>query len=351
MSKSASDSPSLAPGRKPDRDIEVSPEAQVVVAFDDNRAASALVGPYGQNLALVERRLGVVVDSRGNHITIGGSRDACDAARRVLEALYEQALRGRDLAQGDVEGAIRAVIAQGSLFDFDPKLAKSAFEEINLRKRPVRARTAAQDSYIRALKRNELVFGIGPAGTGKTWLAVAHAAQLFERKEVDRIILSRPAVEAGERLGFLPGDMREKVDPYLRPIYDALYDLMDSRIVERALQSGEIEIAPLAFMRGRTLTNAAIILDEAQNTTSMQMKMFLTRLGENSRMIVTGDPSQVDLPNGQPSGLAEAAKLLDGVDGIAQVKFTAEDVIRHELVARIVAAYEGLPQKPAGSRP
>jgi len=168
---------------------------------------------------------------------------------------------------------------------------------------------------------------------------------LFERKEVDRIILSRPAVEAGERLGFLPGDLREKVDPYLRPIYDALYDLMDARIVERALQAGEIEIAPLAFMRGRTLTNAVIILDEAQNTTSMQMKMFLTRLGENSRMIVTGDPSQVDLPNGQTSGLAEATKLLDGVEGIAQVKFTAEDVVRHELVARIVAAYEGKPQR------
>jgi len=237
------------------------------------------------------------------------------------------------------------------LFEFDAKTVKSSFETINLRKRPVRARTAAQDSYIRALKRHELVFGIGPAGTGKTWLAVAHAAQMFERKEVDRIILSRPAVEAGERLGFLPGDLREKVDPYLRPIYDALYDLMDSRIVERALQAGEIEIAPLAFMRGRTLTNAVIILDEAQNTTSMQMKMFLTRLGENSRMIVTGDPSQVDLPNGQTSGLAEAARLLDGVEGIAQVKFTAEDVIRHELVARIVAAYEGSALRPGTTKP
>jgi phosphate starvation-inducible PhoH-like protein len=242
------------------------------------------------------------------------------------------------------------VIAQGSLFEYDAKAAKSAFEIVNLRKRPVRARTAAQDSYIRALKRHELVFGIGPAGTGKTWLAVAHAAQLFERKEVDRIILTRPAVEAGERLGFLPGDLKDKVDPYLRPIYDALYDLMDARIVERALQSGEIEIAPLAFMRGRTLTNAAIILDEAQNTTPMQMKMFLTRLGENSRMIVTGDPSQVDLPHGQGSGLAEATRLLDRVDGIAQVKFTAEDVIRHELVARIVAAYEAAPKKPAGGK-
>jgi phosphate starvation-inducible PhoH-like protein len=173
---------------------------------------------------------------------------------------------------------------------------------------------------------------------------------LFERKEVDRIILSRPAVEAGERLGFLPGDLREKVDPYLRPIYDALYDVMDARIVERALQTGEIEIAPLAFMRGRTLTNAAIILDEAQNTTTMQMKMFLTRLGENSRMIVTGDPSQVDLPIGQTSGLAEATKLLNGVEGVAQVRFTAEDVIRHELVARIVAAYEATPQKPSGGK-
>ena len=340
MPKSASDSSSLAPSRKFDRDMSIPPETQVVIDFDDNRAASALVGPYGQNLALVERRLGVVVDSRGNHITIGGTRDGCDAARRVLETLYEQAVKGHDLAQGDVDGAIRAVVAQGSLFEFDAKNAKQAFESINLRKRPVRARTAAQDSYIRALKRHELVFGIGPAGTGKTWLAVAHAAQLFERKEVDRIILTRPAVEAGERLGFLPGDLKEKVDPYLRPIYDALYDLMDARIVERALQANEIEIAPLAFMRGRTLSNAAVILDEAQNTTAMQMKMFLTRLGETSRMMVTGDPSQVDLPPGQKSGLADAVRLLAGIDGIAHVSFTSADVIRHELVARIVEAYD-----------
>jgi phosphate starvation-inducible protein PhoH and related proteins len=314
--------------------------AQITLAFDDNRLASLLLGQYGQNLALIERRLGVVADQRGNHVAIAGSRDACDQARRVLEGLYERLKRGDELASGDVEGAIRLAIAQGSLFDFDPAGTRPSFEEINLRKRPVRAQTAAQDSYIRALKRHALVFGTGPAGTGKTWLAVARAVQLFERKEVDRIILSRPAVEAGERLGFLPGDMREKVDPYLRPIYDALYDLMDARIVERAMQSGEIEIAPLAFMRGRTLSNAAVILDEAQNSTAMQMKMFLTRLGENSRMIVTGDPSQVDLPHGQTSGLAEASKLLAGVEGIAQVAFTAEDVIRHELVARIVAAYD-----------
>jgi phosphate starvation-inducible PhoH-like protein len=258
----------------------------------------------------------------------------------VLEGLYERLKRGDELVSGDVDGAIRLAIAQGSLFDYDSATAQPSFEEINLRKRPVRARTAAQDAYIRALRRHALVFGTGPAGTGKTWLAVAHAVQLFERKEVDRIVLSRPAVEAGERLGFLPGDMREKVDPYLRPIYDALYDLMDARIVERALQTGEIEIAPLAFMRGRTLSNAVVILDEAQNTTAMQMKMFLTRLGENSRMIVTGDPSQVDLPSGQTSGLAEATRLLRNVEGIGHVVYTAEDVIRHELVARIVDAYD-----------
>ena len=333
---------------------------QTVLAFEDNKLASMLFGQYGQNLALIERRLGVVAEHRGNHVTIEGSRGACEQARHVLEGLYEQLKRGRDLSQGDVEGAIRQAIAQGSLFDYDPAAPRPAFEEINLRKRPVRARTAAQDAYIRALKRHALVFGTGPAGTGKTWLAVAQALQMFERKEVDRIILSRPAVEAGERLGFLPGDMREKVDPYLRPIYDALYDLMDARIVERALQAGEIEIAPLAFMRCRTLSNAAVfgpnneplwgnaavILDEAQNTTSMQMKMFLTRLGENSRMIVTGDPSQVDLPHGQASGLAEAVKLLKGIEGIGHVAFTHEDVIRHELVARIVEAYDrGVPTR------
>jgi len=320
-------------------DSEVGTATQVVVAFDDNRLASALFGQYGQNLALIERRLGVAADSRGNHVTIEGSREAVEQARRVLEGLYQQLKRGNELASGDVEGAVRHAISQGSLFNFD-ETARPGFEEINLRKRPVRARTAGQDIYIRALKRHPLVFGLGPAGTGKTWLAVAHAVALFERKEVDRIILSRPAVEAGERLGFLPGDMREKVDPYLRPVYDALFDLMDTRIVERAMQTGEIEIAPLAFMRGRTLSNAAVILDEAQNTTSMQMKMFLTRLGENSRMVVNGDPSQTDLPPGQTSGLQEAAGLLAGLDDVGHVTFTHADVVRHDLVARIVQAYE-----------
>src|ERR1700746_2988036 len=314
--------------------------AQIVLTFDDNRPASTLFGQYGQNLALIERRLGVVANSRGNQVTVEGAREACDQARRVLESLYERLKRGDDLVPGDVEGTIRLALSQGSLFDFDPAAARQSFEGINLRQRRVGGGPAAQDAYVRALKRHTLVFSTGPAGTGKTWLAVAYAVQLFERKEVDRIVLSRPAVEAGERLGFLPGDMREKVDPYLRPIYDALYDLMDARIVERALQTGEIEIAPLAFMRGRTLSNAVIILDEAQNTTAMQMKMFLTRLGENSRMIVTGDPSQVDLPPGQTSGLAEATRLLRNVEGIGHVVYTAEDVIRHELGARIVDAYD-----------
>ncbi|MGA2941073.1 MAG: PhoH family protein [Xanthobacteraceae bacterium] len=325
-----------------DESLVVAPNnaTQISLTFDDNQLASVLFGQYGQNLALIERKLGVAANSRGNQVTIDGTREACELARRVLEGLYERLKRGDELTQGDVDGAVRLALSQGSLFDFDPSTARERFEEINLRKRRVRARTPAQDAYIRALKRHSLVLATGPAGTGKTWLAVAQAVQLFERKEVDRIVLSRPAVEAGERLGFLPGDMREKVDPYLRPIYDALYDLMDARTVERALTSGEIEIAPLAFMRGRTLSNSAIILDEAQNTTSMQMKMLLTRLGENSRMVVTGDPSQVDLPPGQTSGLAEAVRLLEGVEGIAQVHFTSADVIRHELVARIVEAYD-----------
>lgn len=316
-----------------------------MVAFDDNRLASVLFGRYGENLALIERRLGVTIDQRGNHVSIEGPRESCEQARKTLEGLYDELRQGRDVGTGDVEGALRAAQTQTSLFDSESAVEKPAFDDIRLRKRAVRARTPMQDAYIRAMKRHTLVFGIGPAGTGKTWLAVAHAVYLYERREIDRIVLSRPAVEAGERLGFLPGDMREKVDPYLRPMYDALYDLMDRGLVERALQSGEIEIAPLAFMRGRTLANAAIILDEAQNTTPMQMKMFLTRLGEHSRMIVTGDPSQVDLPPGQSSGLAEALGLLGSVEDIAQIQFTAADVIRHELVSRIVAAYDKADEK------
>ena len=230
--------------------------------------------------------------------------------------------------------------ARRSLFP-DAEGGRGAFEQIGTRRRgPVRARNLAQDQYLRALKRHELVFAAGPAGTGKTWLAVGHAVSLLEQGVVERLILSRPAVEAGERLGFLPGDMREKVDPYLRPIYDGLHDFMDARMVERGMQTGMIEVAPLAFMRGRTLTKSCILLDEAQNATTMQMKMFLTRLGEGSRMIVTGDPSQTDLPPGQKSGLSEAISLLSGLDGIGHVTFREDDVVRHDLVRRIVGAYE-----------
>ena len=314
---------------------------QAVLAFEDNRLASILFGQYGQNLALIERRLGVVAEQRGNHVTLEGSRGACEQARRVLEGLYEQIKRGHDLSQGDVEGAIRQAIAQGSLFDYDPATARPAFEEINLRKRPVRARTAAQDAYIRALKRHPLVFGTGPAGTGKTWLAVAQRRYRCSsaRKSTASSCRGRRWKPASG-LASCPAIMREKVDPYLRPIYDALLR-SDGRTHRRTrAQANEIEIAPLAFMRGRTLSNAAVILDEAQNTTSMQMKMFLTRLGENSRMAVTGDPSQVDLPPGQTSGLAEAVKLLGGIEGVGHVAFTHEDVIRHELVSRIVEAYD-----------
>jgi phosphate starvation-inducible PhoH-like protein len=228
--------------------------------------------------------------------------------------------------------------------------SRLAFAQVATRRKTVVARTAAQDAYIRAMDRADLIFGTGPAGTGKTFLAVAYAATLLERGDTARLILSRPAVEAGERLGFLPGDMKEKVDPYLRPLYDALYEMMPPEKVDRGLQSGMIEVAPLAFMRGRTLSNAVVILDEAQNTTAMQMKMFLTRLGENSKMIVTGDPSQIDLPPGQTSGLREALALLREVEGVAHVGFTDVDVVRHELVARIVRAYDDAGRKASEDR-
>jgi phosphate starvation-inducible PhoH-like protein len=314
---------------------------ELTLAFDDNRLASLMLGQYDLNLARIERRLGVVANAVGNHVTIKGSPEACEQARRILETLYERVRAGNAITLGDVDGAIEEGVLQGTLFPRDAESGRAVFEQIGTRKRgAVRARNAAQDLYLRLLKRNELVFAEGPAGTGKTWLAVGHAVSLLEQGSVERLILSRPAVEAGERLGFLPGDMREKVDPYLRPIYDALYDFMEGRMVERGLQTGMIEVAPLAFMRGRTLTNACILLDEAQNTASMQMKMFLTRLGEGSRMIVTGDPSQIDLPPGQTSGLNEAIRLLGALEGIGHVRFTGSDVVRHDLVRRIVDAYD-----------
>jgi phosphate starvation-inducible PhoH-like protein len=322
------------------RDEAAEPYAEITLAFENNRYASLVFGHYDQNLAKIERRLKIASFANGNHVTLKGKAEACEHSRRVLEALYERISKGQTIAPGDVDGALEETARQRSLFP-DAEPARGAFEQLITRKRGlVRARNAAQDQYLRALKRYELVFGEGPAGTGKTWLAVGHAVQLMEQGAVERLILSRPAVEAGERLGFLPGDMREKVDPYLRPIYDALHDFMDSRMVERGMQTGLIEVAPLAFMRGRTLTRACILLDEAQNATSMQMKMFLTRLGEGSRMIVTGDPSQTDLPPGQTSGLSEAVALLSEIDSVGRVKFSEGDVVRHDLVRQIVGAYD-----------
>ncbi|MBM7044443.1 MULTISPECIES: PhoH family protein [Rhizobium] len=313
-----------------------------ILTFENNRFASELFGQFDQNLKLLEERLGIDARARGNSVVITGDVPATNQARRTLDYLYDKLQKGGNVERSDVEGAIRMAVAaddQLTLPTMERK-AKLTMAQVSTRKKTIIARTPTQDAYLRALERSEMVFGAGPAGTGKTYLAVAHAAQLLERGAVEKIILSRPAVEAGERLGFLPGDMKEKVDPYLRPLYDALYDMMPGDKVERAITAGVIEIAPLAFMRGRTLANAAVILDEAQNTTSMQMKMFLTRLGENSRMIITGDPSQIDLPRGVKSGLVEALQLLNGVEGISIIRFKDTDVVRHPLVGRIVRAYD-----------
>ena len=319
--------------------------SETTLSFDDNRALATVLGNYDGNLARVERRLAVRATANGNQLTVKGSPEACAYARRVIERLYLLASTGMNLTLGDVDGAIEECALQGELFEEAAETPATAFEQIATRRRGlVRARNAAQDFYLRALKRHELVLAEGPAGTGKTWLAVGYAVGLLEQGLVERIILSRPAVEAGERLGFLPGDMRDKVDPYLRPIFDALNDFMEARTVERGLQTGMIEVAPLAFMRGRTLTNACVLLDEAQNATTVQMKMFLTRLGENARMIVSGDPTQVDLPHGQRSGLDEAIALLKDVEGIGHVIFREGDVVRHDLVRRIVDAYGKAPR-------
>lgn len=319
----------------------------IVLSYDDNRLASDLFGQYDQHLARIEQKLGIEAIARGNKVTIKGSADLCDQAKYALDSLYHRLEAGEEIEQADVDGAIRMAQAADEQLVLPQMMPEEAqgkgklnFAQIATRKKKLIARTATQDAYIRAMDRADLVFGTGPAGTGKTYLAVAYAASLLERGVVDRIILSRPAVEAGERLGFLPGDMKEKVDPYLRPLYDALYDMMPPDKVERELEAKVIEIAPLAFMRGRTLSNAVVILDEAQNTTSMQMKMFLTRLGENSKMIITGDPSQIDLPSGEQSGLVQAMEILSDIPSIVRVQFTAEDVVRHELVMRIVNAYD-----------
>jgi phosphate starvation-inducible PhoH-like protein len=322
--------------------------SQLELAFEDNRLAAQLYGDFDQNLALIEQRLKVTATPRGNHLLLKGPASAVDQGRRVLESLYGMLEEGKSLDIANVDTMIRMIETEDSQLTLPTleKKGKVRMAQIATRKATIVARTPAQDAYMRAMDRAELVFGVGPAGTGKTYLAVAHAATLLERGDINRIILSRPAVEAGERLGFLPGDMKEKVDPYLRPLYDALYDMMRPEHVERCITSGIIEVAPLAFMRGRTLANAVVILDEAQNTTSMQMKMFLTRLGENSKMIVTGDPSQIDLPRGEKSGLVEATALLEGIEGVHISRFNDKDVVRHALVGRIVRAYDAASAKP-----
>ena len=318
----------------------VGPKKRVVVPFEDNRFLPRLLGEHDAHLALIEDRLDIQARAHGNVIILEGSESGCNLARDVLEELYTRLQKGGEVSAGDIDGLIRHVKQD------DPAAVSDGRAQVSTRRKSVNARTPAQSVYMRAIEKTDLVFGIGPAGTGKTYIAVAFAAHCLEKGMVERIILSRPAVEAGERLGFLPGDMRDKVDPYLRPLYDALYDVLPPEKVERDLEAGIIEIAPLAFMRGRTLANAFVILDEAQNTTTMQMKMFLTRIGEGSKMVITGDPSQIDLPPGQKSGLEEAVGLLDGVPGIEAIRFTAGDVVRRDLVARIVEAYErALPVK------
>ena len=309
--------------------------------FSDNALLQQLVGAHNAHLARLEQRLGVIFHSRGNTITIEGPGAQTQRASAALDRLYERLTAGLGIDNGDIDSAARFVLEDVSLQGGG--LQEGAPQQdltIRTRKRHISPRTPMQAAYLRALNDFELVFALGPAGTGKTYIAVAKAVALKLAGTVDRIVLSRPAVEAGERLGFLPGDMREKVDPYLRPLYDALYEMMPGEQVSKLLLSGEIEVAPLAFMRGRTLANAFIILDEAQNTTTMQMKMALTRMGENSRMVITGDLSQVDLPRGTTSGLQDALDTLHNVEGVGRISFTARDVVRHDLVTRIVEAYD-----------
>jgi phosphate starvation-inducible PhoH-like protein len=312
--------------------------APLHLQFDDNTLLPLLFGEHDRHLARIEQRLGVSLVTRGNRLAISGPPSSAERARDALVFLYDRLRRGLTVDLGEVDAAVRLSSGEGAGGGSD--LFGTENLVIHTRKRHIGPRTPGQVAYLKALRERELVFGIGPAGTGKTYLAVAMAVQMLSAGQVDRIVLSRPAVEAGERLGFLPGDLREKVDPYLRPLYDALHDMLPGDQVLRRITAGDIEIAPLAFMRGRTLANAFIILDEGQNTTPVQMKMFLTRLGENSRMVVTGDLSQIDLPPGARSGLHDALDALRDVEGIAAIHFGAEDVVRHGLVSRIVDAYD-----------
>jgi phosphate starvation-inducible protein PhoH and related proteins len=316
---------------------------ETLLEFPDNRLLIDLCGEYDRNLALIEHKTGVQIIRRGNQLSIHGESGPRDQAADVLQGLYARLESGRGVDAGDIDGAIRlgrSAEGTGTRAGDQLEMFQGGRVEVGTRKKLVEPRTEAQKAYVQALYKTELNFGIGPAGTGKTYLAVAVAVNMFIGGHVDRIVLSRPAVEAGERLGFLPGDMKEKVDPYMQPLYDALNDFLPGKQVQKLMEEKRIEIAPLAFMRGRTLSNAFVVLDEAQNATAMQMKMFLTRLGEGSRMVVTGDRTQIDLPRGVPSGLAEAERILKGVQGVSFSYFTAKDVVRHPLVARIIEAYE-----------
>jgi phosphate starvation-inducible protein PhoH and related proteins len=316
--------------------------SRLELSFDRPNLITTVFGEFDRNLVAIENRLGVYISARGNRVQIEGEAGAIARARDILNDIYSRVLRGENI---DAE-AVQSVIAMTAEPTLDGIVRKEVSEApgimIRTRKKTLVPRSANQIPYMEALARDEIIFALGPAGTGKTYLAVAQAVAMLITGAVQRLVLSRPAVEAGERLGFLPGDMKEKVDPYLRPIYDALYDCLPAEQVERRIASGEIEIAPLAFMRGRTLSDAFIILDEAQNTTAAQMKMFLTRFGMNSRMVVCGDPRQVDIPGGdRMSGLNDAVRRLEGVDGIATIRFNSSDVVRHPLVGKIVDAYEG----------
>jgi phosphate starvation-inducible PhoH-like protein len=324
------------------RDLQAVPDrARLELEFEEPYLLGPLFGDYDRHLITIESRLGVHISARGNRVQIEGEPDAAARARDVLIGLYKRLEQGHDIDAEAVE-AVLGMAAQPNLDGIiNEEVASPPSVMIRTRKKTIVPRSPTQTRYMEALARDEMIFALGPAGTGKTYLAVAQAVSQLISGSVDRLILSRPAVEAGERLGFLPGDMKEKVDPYLRPLYDALYDMLPTEQVERRIASCEIEIAPIAFMRGRTLNDAFIILDEAQNTTPAQMKMFLTRFGMRSRMVICGDPKQVDLPEGGKSGLHDAVERLTGVKGIAVVTFTAADVVRHPLVGRIVEAYEG----------
>jgi phosphate starvation-inducible PhoH-like protein len=333
----------------PERDLAITPLAapsdgtpvELSLEFPDNRLLIELCGEFDRNLAQIEHLLSVHVLRRGNQLAVLG--DAREEAGAVLRGLYARLESGRGVEPGDIDAAVRL---RGSDDATAPRagdqieMFKRGALEIGTRKKTIEPRTEAQQAYVRNLFDHELAFGIGPAGTGKTYLAVAVAVNQMINGHVDKVILSRPAVEAGERLGFLPGDMKDKVDPYMQPLYDALNDFLPARQLGKLIEEKNIEIAPLAFMRGRTLSNAYVVLDEAQNATSMQMKMFLTRLGQGSRMVVTGDRSQVDLPRGVSSGLSEAERILGKVEGISFNYFTARDVVRHPMVARIIDAYD-----------